>query len=688
MFTTSPVLAQKLDSIFAGNANVCYNATGTKPVNTVLGSRSVPNNDVWLYVDGTYIGTSCWIYAIGVYFTLFGEGTRGSAGPNSEEVTAAEGYRVSYDNFVEWGVRPGVGALIRIGTHSIVLLGYDEEKIAYVDGNGDGRGLVAVRIEPWSNLCSNLRSSIQFLIQPKASHFDALYGTPSPDEFLLIQKTYPAHSEFTANADTQIMSMPCSSETSAASVVLSAVAAGEALAAYRLVQNENGDYWYQVTTADGQPGYVPAAQLSWVKALADQDDVTISGQTDPPDMKIGSRYTIRGTISSKYSKVTEVSVSVYRGSDTSGTPATGASDNVSNNSYSLADSRIDMNTSFGKLSVGKHTYVVTAAYRNYYLTEQNTVDYHTGTVTVQRSTFWITDPNHSHSWNTTSDEEFHWKACSCGEAGEKSAHEFSDWAEATPPSYTNPGTETQTCSICDYTATRPLDKLVLSVPEVSISAAKSCQSVTLSWSAVQGAEMYEIWRILGDEVEYQPIFSTSETQFSYTAERVGETCQLKVRAIAGNERGAYSEPVSYTNACASYVTEEAAGPTCTQAGKTEGVYCPDCGVYTVVPEPIPFPGHSFLDGFCSVCGQAETFYLLGDVNLDGFIDSMDTNVLFRYANEDATLTELTDLQLILADVNQDGTVDSMDTNVLFRFANEDRTLSWVPTEVLPPRFAS
>ena len=30
-------------------------------------------------------------------------------------------------------------------------------------------------------------------------------------------------------------------------------------------------------------------------------------------------------------------------------------------------------------------------------------------------------------------------------------------------------------------------------------------------------------------------------------------------------------------------------------------------------------------------------YLLGDVNMDGFVDSMDTNILFRYANEDATL---------------------------------------------------
>ena len=73
--------------------------------------------------------------------------------------------------------------------------------------------------------------------------------------------------------------------------------------------------------------------------------------------------------------------------------------------------------------------------------------------------------------------------------------------------------------------------------------------------------------------------------------------------------------------------------------------------------------------------------LLGDVNMDGFVDSMDTNILFRYANEDATLGELSAEQLLAADANQDGFVDSMDTNILFRYANEDPTSSWIPMEI-------
>ena len=75
-------------------------------------------------------------------------------------------------------------------------------------------------------------------------------------------------------------------------------------------------------------------------------------------------------------------------------------------------------------------------------------------------------------------------------------------------------------------------------------------------------------------------------------------------------------------------------------------------------------------------------YLLGDVNLDGYVDSMDTNILFRYANGDATLGELSEAQLLLADVNGDGYVDSMDTNILFRYANGDATLTWTPVEIL------
>ena len=74
-------------------------------------------------------------------------------------------------------------------------------------------------------------------------------------------------------------------------------------------------------------------------------------------------------------------------------------------------------------------------------------------------------------------------------------------------------------------------------------------------------------------------------------------------------------------------------------------------------------------------------YLLGDVNMDGMVDSLDTNILYRYVGEDETMGALNEAQLLLADVNMDGYVDSLDTNILYRYAGEDETLTWIPVEV-------
>ena len=127
------------------------------------------------------------------------------------------------------------------------------------------------------------------------------------------------------------------------------------------------------------------------------------------------------------------------------------------------------------------------------------------------------------------------------------------------------------------------------------------------------------------------------------------------------------------------------GPTCTEPGLTDGTKCSVCDEPIMAQEEIPVEPHNFEGGSCSVCGAPEVTYLLGDVNLDGSVDSMDTNILFRYANGDVTLGELSEAQLLAADVNGDGSADSMDTNILFRYANEDATLNWTPVEIQPVR---
>ena len=181
-YTDSPLLADVLNDILDGNANVFYDAGFTKMVNTELGSSRVRNNGVNMYVgpitDGeTNVGTSCWIYANGVYYTLFGECTgSGVAGENSQmlDLKTTENRNFSYENFVTWGVRPEPGALIRTKCgHSLIVLGYNEEGITILDGNGNGKGLIAIRRLAWNY--QSFRA--KYIIQPNQEYFDSLYGT-------------------------------------------------------------------------------------------------------------------------------------------------------------------------------------------------------------------------------------------------------------------------------------------------------------------------------------------------------------------------------------------------------------------------------------------------------------------------------------------------------------------------------
>lgn len=178
-FTAIPALAEKLDQIFDGQAGIYYDSACTRMVDTKLGSHRVPNNGVNQYVGPAGIeqnvGTSCWIYANGVYYTLFGEASGcGTPGENSTklELSGTANKRATYDNFTAWGVQPGVGALIRTRDgHSMIVLGYDDQRLTILDGNGDGKGLVSIRVRTWDRVYD----TVKYIIQPNQSHVDTLY---------------------------------------------------------------------------------------------------------------------------------------------------------------------------------------------------------------------------------------------------------------------------------------------------------------------------------------------------------------------------------------------------------------------------------------------------------------------------------------------------------------------------------
>lgn len=171
-FSSRSSIAKKLNQMFAGDIGLYQDKKKTKPVDAALGTSNVPNNGVYQYW-GDRAGTSCFAYANAFYATFY-DGTypHGGLNGNHKKVKATG---ISYENFVKWGVRSDAAVYIREGNHSFIVLQYDENYITYIDGNGNGRGLIALRKEAWKRGSGTniYNSKPSLIVQPKESYFAA-----------------------------------------------------------------------------------------------------------------------------------------------------------------------------------------------------------------------------------------------------------------------------------------------------------------------------------------------------------------------------------------------------------------------------------------------------------------------------------------------------------------------------------
>lgn len=174
-FSPNSAIAAKLDKMFAGDIGLFKDKNKTKPVDAALGTRNVPNNGVWQYWGPEpRAGTSCFAYANAFYCTFYdGVYPHHEINSNHQKVKATG--RISYENFVKWGVRDDAPVYIREGNHSIIVLHYDENYITYVDGNGDARGLIAIRKEAWQrgSGANMYNQKPSLIVQPTTDYFPA-----------------------------------------------------------------------------------------------------------------------------------------------------------------------------------------------------------------------------------------------------------------------------------------------------------------------------------------------------------------------------------------------------------------------------------------------------------------------------------------------------------------------------------
>ena len=388
-YTTSDIMAQKLEEIFDGDITVYHDSKGTNPVSAPIGSYVMKNNGVAMYLvspSGKVLnsGTSCWIYAQGVYYTLFEDYvySKKSMLGNSDMIdfstTATK--NCTYANFKAWGVRQGVGAMLRAAGHSMIVLGYDENKLITLEGNVSN-GLVCVRERSWDQV-ENKYSSFEFIMQPKEEYMQEHYGYckhetmngfgECPDcgfvyNWLRTFNSSDVGSYEVITACTAKTDLPYAASENMAG----AFSPGDTVEVQGSVINAFKEKWYKLRLEDGSVGYAPADCFQFESDISLQASCTGFQPADQHTMKAAS-YVLRGTVTSNYplKKIDAYLDGTWYASWTAS--------NQNTTTVSLQPTNINYKLAFGSLSVGTHVIELKA-----------TSYVHETAVTCHKSTFYI-----------------------------------------------------------------------------------------------------------------------------------------------------------------------------------------------------------------------------------------------------------------------------------------------------------
>lgn len=275
---------------------------------------------------------------------------------------------------------------------------------------------------------------------------------------------YAAYGMIDTTDTAPMMSLPCSSSIDSESVQIGSVQEGQSYTVTRLYENTANELWYRIVLENDKIGYIAADYTIYREMLL--DDIFLTDAVFPNAHIKGKTFNLEGSIYSKYNQLVTASGYIYQGFGTNSSPTTGATDYVTGNSYTLKNSQIDYQTSFGDLSTGNHTMAISVNYRNYFV-QNGTIVENTGELDLAQEYFMVvsTSTNQStcdHSYTRTVLSEGSCTqpalsvfACSsCGSVYKQSSiangHSFGDW-NITAATCTKDGEETRTCLLCGET---------------------------------------------------------------------------------------------------------------------------------------------------------------------------------------------------------------------------------------------
>ncbi len=372
-YTEAPELAAALDEIFAGDAGLYTSYSCTATYTVPLGNRV--NNSTQYFLKNQATGTvtsgwQCYAYANAVYSRLFGEVVgHANALVNSEIVIPGGASTVSYELFAQAGVR--CGAYLRTTSsssgnfsgsygHSLLILSYDEDNICYLEGNGDGYGMVQVVKRDWASfnrsMLTNKGRYICHVVQPTAAYYQEHYPVHDFDGTGLCAAcglrydwaatldsgcagTYQVSQDYAPRTD-----MPYEEAYQA----LTDLRVGQSVQVRGEYLNAFGQKWYQIVYGDDRLGYVPAGVLD--KAGEEALEVTCD-DFSPADQSVLEKtsHPVIGTVVSNYPLK-----AIYGYLDGAYYTAWTADDEETYR-VSLRDTEINDDLTFRTLADGKHT---------------------------------------------------------------------------------------------------------------------------------------------------------------------------------------------------------------------------------------------------------------------------------------------------------------------------------------------
>ena len=302
----------KLDAIIKGELALFSNTQDLFP----LGS-SLNNSKLYQIANGRLGGWQCYIYAQAVYYHLFGDIPYHGVGTmkwnNTEQVIFNETV-ASYELFLNSDV--GFGAYIRTTVnedgsysgsgHSVIVLGYDETGITYLEGNADGKGLIRITTRTWEEYNSQQLAGrgrrIGFVAQCK--------DTMCRHEYDVVGYCMRCGKLFQFDDTLSGEDAGCYTVSAAEGVTLrempyidsfgpmEPIPQGAQVDVQGMVRNARGECWYKLSW-NGETGYAPVDTLTWCDAGEQEISCEVTspaeGQTVPQ-----ASFPLIGTVTSRY----------------------------------------------------------------------------------------------------------------------------------------------------------------------------------------------------------------------------------------------------------------------------------------------------------------------------------------------------------------------------------------------------